>query len=487
MLVHDANDHVQPLEADILVVGNKIEKIQKEIIPSSSETIIHCTNKLISPGFVDTHHHLWQTQLKGRHANEELLEYMVTGNWQSSNFSVADFYWGQLAGCLEAIYNGTTTVVDHAHLNTSGDASRTAISATVSAGIRSIFGYCPTRKLKSWNPVEIDLNYPAPWVTETLENLAAAAPFGDGRVHLGFAFDGYFLPKEFVIDIITKVKNLGIKTITSHAGVNPQFGKIHLPALLEAYGILDDTFLFSHLGGATKEDERLIIKANAHISSTPSTELQMGLGQPTCYRQDLLELQNNCSLGIDCHSNNASSIVQEMRIGLQQARGLYNQRFLDAGKAPASLPINLRVEAAFNLGTIQGARAIKMEDKVGSIAVGKLADLVIFDTQSPGMICAAVHDPVAAIVLHSNSADITDVIIDGKFRKRNGELVGIQVEKDAVAIAQANSLTWKDIAARLTESRARLQTVIDGLDFKDARQKLMDMFHIDQSLIVDSL
>jgi cytosine/adenosine deaminase-related metal-dependent hydrolase len=74
--------------------------------------------KIISPGFVDTHHHLWQTQLKGRHANELLLEYMASGNLQSSNYTREDLYWGQLGGCLEAINAGTTTVVDHSHINT---------------------------------------------------------------------------------------------------------------------------------------------------------------------------------------------------------------------------------------------------------------------------------------------------------------------------------------------------------------------------------
>jgi hypothetical protein len=317
---------------------------------------------------------------------------------------------------------------------------------------------------------------------------AATAPFGDGRVQLGFAFDGYFLPKEVVVDLINKVKSLGIKTITSHSGVNAVWGKVHLPVLLDSYGILDDTFLFSHLAGATKEDEALIAKAKAHVSSTPSTELQMGGGQPTAFRDDLPEIQKFSSLGIDCHSNNASSVIQEMRIGLQQARAVYNQRFIDAWKAPIHLPENRSVEAAFNLGTIQGARAVKMEDKIGSIAVGKLADLVIFETRTPGMVCAAEHDPVAAIVLHSSLADISDVIVDGTFRKREGKLVDVKVEKNALDITNAQTLTWEDITNKLLESRTRIQKVVDGLDLKDARDKLIDqLFHIDRSVLVDKV
>lgn len=118
VLVHDANDNIQVLEADVLIENNLIAKISPDIDDVADAEVIDCHMKIISPGFVDTHHHLWQTQLKGRHANELLLEYMASGNLQSSNYTREDLYWGQLGGCLEAINAGTTTVVDHSHVNT---------------------------------------------------------------------------------------------------------------------------------------------------------------------------------------------------------------------------------------------------------------------------------------------------------------------------------------------------------------------------------
>lgn len=125
--------------------------------PSTGTTIIECTGKIITPGFVDTNHHVWQTLLKGRHADELLLDYIYTGahtcqlnfpsvaifacpvlyfasldtlasktqfptqlimligNLQSSSYAAGDIFWGQLGGCLEALDDGTTTIVDHAH------------------------------------------------------------------------------------------------------------------------------------------------------------------------------------------------------------------------------------------------------------------------------------------------------------------------------------------------------------------------------------
>lgn len=116
VLEHQPDDKVAILHAtDILVQGNKISAISKNIDPPEHTEIIDCTNKLISPGMIDTHNHLWLMQLKGRHAEQTLFEYMYTGNLQAFNFDPEDIYWGQLGGCLEAIDAGTTTV-DYAHL-----------------------------------------------------------------------------------------------------------------------------------------------------------------------------------------------------------------------------------------------------------------------------------------------------------------------------------------------------------------------------------
>ena len=91
------------------------------------------------------------------------------------------------------------------------------------------------------------------------------------------------------------------------------------------------------------------------------------------------------------------------------------------------LTVGYSAEEAFNLATIRGAHAMKMAEQIGSIAEGKLADLVIFDANTPSMICASVHDPVAAIILHSSPADVDMVIIDGVIQKM-GKLLDVQLD-----------------------------------------------------------
>jgi cytosine/adenosine deaminase-related metal-dependent hydrolase len=78
-LIHDAKNHVVPTSTSLLIEDGKISKIAEDIEAPDGVEVIDCTDKIISPGFVDTHHHGWQTQLKGRHANEQLLPYIVTG------------------------------------------------------------------------------------------------------------------------------------------------------------------------------------------------------------------------------------------------------------------------------------------------------------------------------------------------------------------------------------------------------------------------
>jgi cytosine/adenosine deaminase-related metal-dependent hydrolase len=79
VLVHDVKTNVIPTVTSVLIEDGKIVEVADDIEPSGAVEVVDCTNKIISPGFIDTHHHGWQTQLKGRHANEQLLAYMVTG------------------------------------------------------------------------------------------------------------------------------------------------------------------------------------------------------------------------------------------------------------------------------------------------------------------------------------------------------------------------------------------------------------------------
>jgi cytosine/adenosine deaminase-related metal-dependent hydrolase len=112
----------------------------------------------------------------------------------------------------------------------------------------------------------------------------------------------------------------------------------------------------------------------------------MALGE-SCTFHSSLNLDSQCGVGVDCHSNQSASIPSELRLLLQSSREKYNNKFIEAGKVPKK--VNKTVEEAFNLGTLGGARAIGMQDKIGTLKPGYLADIVVWDALSPGMVCAA--------------------------------------------------------------------------------------------------
>lgn len=130
LLVHDADDKVVPTRADLLIEGDRIARIEVDIPPSAVPTatkVVDCAHKIVSPGFVSTHAHLWQSQLKGRHPDHTLVEYMPAGCYSGTFYEPRDLFWGQLAGAMESVDAGTTTVVDHSHINLGPDYRETPL------------------------------------------------------------------------------------------------------------------------------------------------------------------------------------------------------------------------------------------------------------------------------------------------------------------------------------------------------------------------
>lgn len=169
-------------------------------------------------------------------------------------------------------------MLDHAHVTVSPDHAKQGIAATASSGIRSIFCYTPMVIAKSFSPITFHPNPLEDWVMQTFLELADHGPFGDGRVTLGFAWDLWFLGPEAVSAVFEKVKEKGIKTITAHGTKH-----MNVTQILKSNGLLDKRVVISHGGHITRAEADLIIEAGAHVSATPSTELQMAMGRPLCF------------------------------------------------------------------------------------------------------------------------------------------------------------------------------------------------------------
>ena len=225
---HDAADNITTSVADLLIEGNRIASIGPSIeAPTDATKVIDCTAKILTPGLIDTHHHLWQTPLKGRHADEVLSAYLFSGNFTSSLFAPADAFWGSLGGGLEALNAGTTALVDHAHIARSPAHVRAALDGLVGSGLRGVFCPAIVGRVRRWTPTfELEPEtLPAELERVIFDELAREGAWGagggggegPGRVRLGLAFDAWGQLDEATIkEVYARARAAGLELITSH-------------------------------------------------------------------------------------------------------------------------------------------------------------------------------------------------------------------------------------------------------------------------------
>ncbi|KAF0638928.1 hypothetical protein FPSE5266_06615 [Fusarium pseudograminearum] len=418
---------------------------------------------------------------------------VIDSNLQSFNFTSKDIFWGQLAGCLEALDSGTTCVVDNAHTASQPEHGSAALSATIASGIRSVFCYgVMSLSAKVWteSSFELDRSPQPEWLLPQIDTLAAKAPFGDDqRVQLGFFFDSYFLPGNVISETMNHVKRAGVKLIASHYRHWPiSKGQSRVPKQLSACGLLGPDILLTHGNGMTPEQASLLTSFGTYIVSTPDAEIFMASGaDPVAFKEDL---PLTC-LGADCHSCGPVNMMHQMQIALASDRAMQNTKTFSSGHY--SRKPRASIQAAFNLATIKAARAINMDKEIGSIAVGKLADLIIFDTSSPSLGCAAENDPLTAIVRQAGVREVETVIVGGKVRKRDGVLQdvyldegsregGFDLQQEAAVVG--NGYSWKQVAEELSLSRRDIQERIGKTNRDMAKSKLLGMLGgLDNTLV----
>ncbi|KAF5676569.1 cytosine deaminase [Fusarium heterosporum] len=458
VILHDQQDCVYVVDnCDILVSDGIIKQVGKDIPSSTGVDILDCTDKIVSPGFVDTHHHLWQTQLKGYGLDHCWLEYFSDDLLQSFNYTPEDIYWGQLAGCLEAIDAGTTFVLDHCHGCRTPEHAEQAIAAFTDSGIRGVFAYGETfLNLAKWDTescvpraTSISQTY-----VEHVEHLAQHGPFADGRVTIGLSFDNYHLPQHEVEGLFRRAISNGVKLITSHCG---NFGP-SAPQVLEKYSLFpspedDYTIVLSHGNYLEKTDLAMISQRQIPLACTPATEAQGSMGWHLLFEPGL-----NTALGADCHFLNSSSLMQAARNALLFSRLQKTLELKSEGRKPVKFDETCC--DVFNKATIQGARAVGMQDHIGSIQVGKQADILVFSRNSSLAFGAAARErPVEAIVGYSEPRDIEAVLVGGHFRKRAGMLT--PVSKSGIVVGLDSILS--ELQRSQDRIRQRRQTRSLGL------------------------
>ncbi|OBT75850.1 hypothetical protein VF21_04435 [Pseudogymnoascus sp. 05NY08] len=412
---------------DVLIKNGIITAVAQNLPTSGDLTIIDATDAIVSPGFVDTHRHTWQTQLRTITSNYVLSDYVVNiRNIYGSCYTPHDAYVGNYCGALESIDNGITYLVDHSHIMNSPDHADAAVKGLQDSKIRAVFCY-GLYENPAWEGSSVDkeLEIKNPkWRWDDARRIREKYFKSNQPTDLlRFGFAPAEIERGTLAEAIDEVefgRSLGSAVITGHVAMGKYDRGAHIIRNFEQRNLLGPDLLFSHCTTLHDDELEAVKKTGVSLSSTPDTELQMGMGHPIAFKAH----KHGCvaSIGIDITSNNPADMFQQMRLLLQA------QRHLDSEKQAVRLPkVSQRCEEVLKMATIGGAVAVGLQDVIGSITPGKRADLLITRCDSTRM--TPVHDPVAALVLYANASDIDTVFIDGELVKHKGLLTGVDWPK----------------------------------------------------------
>lgn len=293
---------------------------------------------------------------------------------------------------------------------------------------------------------------------DIIKELAKEKPLGgpgnDGRLRLGLGFDTiYYIPA----DIGRNVLDFAVEhdmPLTLH-----DVPRYNLPALnhLRDNHLPTHKVTLSHTCDPRPEDIAWVKDHNIGIVSTPESEMAMSHGHPSGF--PFLRADCNIGLGVDSPAISSGDLFAQMRLALQEFRMRQNATYHQRGKLPDV--IQARTDEVLYMATLGGARAIHMDTEIGSLEVGKAADITIIRTDSPSMVASV--DYSAALVTHCSAADVDSVMVNGEWLKRKGKLLKVD---------------WDDLKGKLQQSRVRMEKRWEGVDWEWNKDDLKDAWYL---------
>jgi cytosine/adenosine deaminase-related metal-dependent hydrolase len=428
---------------DVLVEDGRIAAVAPSLGAVDAE-VVDTTGMIVAPGLVDTHRHTWQTQLRGLCADWTLTDYFNGIRLLASPcYGPDDVRLGNRAGALEAVDAGVTTVLDFSHCMNSPDHADGAVEGLVSAGIRALhcYGFFESAPgVSGFADHDARRSY--------FESLAASGRFGD-RVRLGVALtETGLVPWRHTVAEITTARAAGVP-MAAHTGC--VWGSQVTGGVLDlaAAGLLGPDQVHIHGNTLGPDEWRALAGAGAKVSTSPETELNMGMGAlaiAPCLAAGMAP-----TLSCDVVSFNSGDLFTQMRLALAYVRQADNDPINRAG----AMPERLTVAAADVLrwATVNGADALGLGDRVGSISAGKEADLMVVG--GPAFGAWPVVDPEASLVFQASAAAVRHVLIGGRFAKRDGMLLGV----DPVALRHEVETSAEGILTRMRQRSPTLPPV----------------------------
>jgi cytosine/adenosine deaminase-related metal-dependent hydrolase len=417
------NPAVPDLDAgDVLLAGSRIVAVGADLRadPEHAATagaahVLDTRGKIVSPGFVDSHRHAWQAQLRRSIPDVNDLGAYVTSTLAgiAPAYTPHDMYVGTRLAALTALDAGITTMLDFSHNSRTAAHSDAAVHALIDAGIRGVHA--------SMGPHfgEWDRQWPG-----DLERLVGTFHGGgDGLITVRLAA---LSTGEIAGPALAYGPGLAgvARDLDIRASIDAVFGVPSSEAILRwrREGILDSRLTLIHATGLTREAWQAMGDAGVTVSLAPTSDAQIGLETAVPAVDEALAAGIRPSLSIDVEVALASDMVTQMRAlhTIQRMRAVNAAYGTDA-------PVNrITTRDVLDFATVQGARANGLGEVTGSLTPGKQADLLVVRAEDVNNM--PLNDAVGTLVLGADARNIETVLVAGKPRKWAGELVGVDLD-----------------------------------------------------------
>ena len=425
------------VQADVLVEGKKILAVGPNL-NAGGATVIDARGRIVMPGFIDTHHHQFETALRSYladgilindgsgtpSANPTYYEYILQKF--APVYRPQDVYINELFGGLSQLDDGVTTVCDISQIHHSPQHSDAAVKALFDTGRRAAFGYFESAGSVAGNKYPSDAyRLKSQWFSSSDQLVHMIM---GGEVYLGAETysQSWAIGRELGLQIAAHILSpFGIRPILDdlaqgRGGVNRNIG-------------LGPDNLFIHMTGMSDMGWQAVKDAGAQVSIAVPIEMNMRHGMPPLLKMQSLGMEPSLSVDVECTMT--ADFFTQMRSAMTLQRALVNQMILEQGNfvypnqwpTPSGKPALLNVRDVLRYATINGAKALRLDGKVGSLTPGKEADIIILDATSINV--APLNHVPGAVVSLMDRTNVETVIVAGKVRKWKGRLLNVDLAR----------------------------------------------------------
>ena len=409
-------------DRSILIDDGRVVEVGTDL--KTAEVVIDGAGKIVLPGLINTHTHLSMVLLRGYADDMRLQDWLQKRVWPvEARLTPEACYQGALLGCAEMIMSGTTTFMDM-YFNMEDVAravTESGLRATLSYGLFDLFDsakakaeQAKSRKFFEYlralgnSRIQFALGPHAPY-TCSAETLLWAKEFAE---------------KNGVIDHIHVAE-----TRKEQAEFQKNQG-LRVVEYLDKIGALSKRMVAAHCVWLTKSEVTILAKAGVSVAHCPVSNMKLASGG-VAPLPEMFEAGIVVGLGTDgAASNNSLDMFETMKIcALLQKAHRWDATVLDAQKT-------------LDLATIEGARALGLQADIGSIEVGKKADIIMLDMQSPNLNPIRGKENVVSDLVYSASpANVATTIVDGQLLMSNRQLLTVNLQQTVRKVAQiANQL-----------------------------------------------